>query len=116
MDALREDFVGAVSIGQGAGQLQCADHQREDVECLDACRLRILRRESGGDVVDDGQQPVGVGLFDGTAAASELVEQGGGRAAIVGMVAVLSGEVFTHVLLDSGAAWGQGAEPLALFA
>jgi hypothetical protein len=67
-------------VGQCAGQLQCADHHREDAERLDACRLRIVRRQAGADVVDDGQQAVGVGLLDGTGATPDLVEQGGGRA------------------------------------
>src|SRR5947209_5542178 len=83
---------------------------------LDACRLRIVRRQAGADVIDDGQQAVGVGLLDGTGATPDLVEQGGGRAALAGMVAVLDREVLAHVLLDSRAARGQGAEPLALFA
>jgi len=55
LDALRENRVGDLPVGQCAGQLQCADHHREDAERLDACRLRIVRRQAGADVVDDGQ-------------------------------------------------------------
>ena len=37
LDALRENRVGDLPVGQCAGQLQCADHHREDAERLDAC-------------------------------------------------------------------------------
>ena len=83
---------------------------------LHACRGRIVRRQAGGDVVDDGQQAVGVRLPGGVGAAADLVEQGGGRAAVAGVVAVLDRKVFTHVLLDSGAAGRHRAEAFALFA
>ena len=46
LDALRENRVGNLPVGQCAGQLQCADHHREDAERLDACRLRIVRRQA----------------------------------------------------------------------
>ena len=63
-----------------------------------------------------GQHAVGVGPFGCLRAAPDLVEQGGGRAAVVGVVAVLNRKVFTHVLLNSGAAERQLAEARALFA
>jgi len=63
VDALVEDLVGEVSVGQGAGELEGPDHQGEDAEGLGAGRGRIVRRQAGGDVVDQDQQAVGVGLF-----------------------------------------------------
>ena len=116
LDALLEDLIGELPVGQGAGELQCPGDQGEDAERLHACPLRIVRRQAGGDVVDDGQQAVGVRLPGGVGAAADLVEQGGGRAAVAGVVAVLDRKVFTHVLLDSGAAGRHRAEAFALSA
>ena len=42
VDALLEDLVGELSVGQGAGELEGPDHQGEDAEGLHACRLRIV--------------------------------------------------------------------------
>jgi hypothetical protein len=89
LKALVEDRVGELPVGQGAGELQCSCHQGEDAERLGACRRRVVRVQAGGDVVDDGQQAVGVGAPGGFRAAAYLVEQGGGRAAVGGVVAVL---------------------------
>jgi hypothetical protein len=63
VDALVEDLVGELWVGQGAGELQRPDHHGEDAERLGACRGRIVRCQAGGDVVDDGQQAIGVGLL-----------------------------------------------------
>lgn len=63
MDAVFEDLVGEVWVGQGAGELQGAGHQGEDAEDVGACRAGIVGCEAGGDVVDEGHQGVGVGLF-----------------------------------------------------
>ena len=65
MKALLEDLIGELPVGQGAGELQCPGHQGEGTERLGACRGRIVRRQAGGDVVDDGQQAVGVCLPGG---------------------------------------------------
>src|SRR5437763_6292804 len=90
LDALLEDLIGELSVGQGAGELERPDHHREDAERLRACQLLIVRRQAGGDVVDDGQQALGVRPLDCLRAATDLVEQGGGRAAVVGAVAMLN--------------------------
>jgi hypothetical protein len=116
LDALLEDLVGELSVGQSAGELERPDHHREDAERLHACRLRIVRRQAGGDVVDDDQHAVGVRPLDRVRAATDLVEQGGGRAAVVGAVAVLNRKVSTHVLLQSGAVRRLRADARALFA
>src|SRR2546426_539994 len=79
-------------------------------------KIRTVRWCGGGDVVNDGQQAVGVGPLDRVRAAAYLVEQGGGRAAVGGVVAVPGREVGMHVLLDSGAAGRHRAEAFALFA
>jgi hypothetical protein len=44
LDALVEDLIGELPVGQGAGELQRPDHQGEDAERLRACRLRVIRR------------------------------------------------------------------------
>src|SRR6185437_2017583 len=80
------------------------------------CRGRVVGCHAGGDVVDDGQQAVGVCPLGCVRAAPDLVEQGGGGAAVAGVVAVLNRKVFTHVLFDSGAAGDPLAEARALFA
>ena len=61
-------------------------------------------RQAGGDVVDHDKQAVGVRALGGVGGACDLVEQGGGRAAVVGVVAVLDRKVLAHDLLKSGAA------------
>ena len=66
-----------------------------------ARRLRVAGGEAGGDLVDLSQDPVGVGVFGGIAAAPDLVEQGCGGAAVLWVVAVLDRQVFAHQLLDS---------------
>jgi hypothetical protein len=71
--------------------------------------------QAGGDVVDDGEQAVGVGALGCVGGAGDLVEQGGGGAAVGGVVAVLGGQVGAYLLLDSGAAGRDGAEAFALF-
>src|SRR5215217_2033957 len=114
VDALLEDLVGELSVGQGAGELQGPDHQGEDAEGLGACRGRILGGQAGGDVVDHGEQAVGVGPLDRVGAAPDLIQQGGGRAAVVGVVTVLDRQVRPNVLLNSGAARRQRAEALAV--
>ena len=116
LKALLEDLIGELLVGQGAGELQCPYHQGEDAERLRTCRGRIVGRQAGGDVVDDSQHAVGVGPLGCVRAAPDLVEQGGGGAAVAGIVAVLDRKVFTHVLLDSGAAGHPLAEARALFA
>jgi hypothetical protein len=62
VEALVEDRISEVPVGQGAGELQCCDHQGKHAERLGACRLRIMRRQASGNVVDDGQYAVGVRL------------------------------------------------------
>src|SRR6266567_4382673 len=42
LDALFEDHVGELLVGQGAGELQRPDHQGVDAERLYARRLRIV--------------------------------------------------------------------------
>lgn len=41
-DALFQDVVGELSVGQGAGQLQCPDHQGVGAEGPGACRGRVV--------------------------------------------------------------------------
>ena len=38
----KEDLVGELLVGQGAGELEGPDHQGEDAERLGACRGRIV--------------------------------------------------------------------------
>ena len=76
-----------------------------------AKRLSVVARadsgssgsQAGGDLVGDGQHAVGVGLLRGGRAATDLIEQGGRRAAVLGVVAVPDREVLAHQLLDAGA-------------
>ena len=71
--------------------------------------VRIAGSENGGDLVDQFQDPVGVGVFGGVATASDLVEQGGGGAAVLWVVAVLDRQVVAYQLFDSFAVGALGA-------
>ena len=77
---LPEDLVGELSIGQRGGQLQRPDHHGVDAEHLRVRRLRIMRRQAGGEVADDRQHAVDVHPLGGVRAAADLVQQGGRRA------------------------------------
>ncbi len=105
-----------MAIGQGAGELRRPDHQGVDAERLRAHRLRIVGCHPGGDVVDDGQHALGVRAPGGIRAAGDLVEQGGGRAAVLGAVAMADREVFPQELFGSGVAGCRRAQALALLA
>jgi hypothetical protein len=52
VDALLEDRVGEALVGEGPGDLDGRDHQREETKRLQAGRRRIVRRPSGRDVID----------------------------------------------------------------
>jgi hypothetical protein len=86
---LLEDLGDKLSVGDGARQLECADQQREQAEGLSSGRSRVARGQAGGDLVDQSQDPVGVGVLGGVAAAPDLVEQRRGRATVLHVVAVL---------------------------
>ena len=64
----------------------------------------------------DDQHAVGVRALGCVRAAPDLVEQGGGWAAVLGVVAVLDRKILAHDLLESGAAGRLRAEALALLA
>src|SRR4051812_32794407 len=93
VDALFEDLVGEFPVGQGTRELQRPDQQGVDAERRGAGRVRVVRGQAGGDVFDEGQQGVGVGPSGGVGAAADLVEQGGGRATVLGVVPVLGRQV-----------------------
>src|SRR5207247_5774515 len=116
MDALLEDLVGELSIGEGAGDLERPDHQGEDAQGLHTCPIWIVRRQARSDVVDHCQQAVGVRALCGVRRAPDLVEQRSGWAAVLGVVSVLNREIRAHDLLESGAAWRLRPEALALLA
>jgi len=75
LDALLEDVIGQLAVGQGAGELQPGGHQGEDAERLCARRLRIVRGQAGGNVVDDDQQAVGVRALGGVGGACESLRR-----------------------------------------
>ena len=63
---------------------------------------------------DGGKQFVGEGLSGGGGAAGDLVEQGGRRAAVGGLVAVLRGQVGADERFKSRPTGGLGVDVLAL--
>ena len=80
------------------------------------CRMRIVRRQVRSDVVDHYQQAVGVRALRCVGRAPDLVEQGSGWAAVLGVISVLNGKIRADDLVDSGAARRLRAEALALLA
>ena len=97
---LIEDLVGEFRVGQRAGELQGADHQRVDTERLRPRRLGIVRRQYGGDVVDEREHTVGIGLLGRGRAAPDLIEERSRRAAFFRFVAVSGRQILTHDPLD----------------
>src|SRR3954466_2440600 len=61
-DALFEEFVGELPVGQGAGELQCPGHHAEEAKGLEMCRGWIVGCQAGGEAVDEDECAVGVGL------------------------------------------------------
>jgi len=92
---------------RSAGQWHRPDHHGVDAEHLRVCRLQIMRRTAKSP--DDRQHAVGVHPFGGVRAAADLVQQGGGRAAVSGIVPMPDREVLTHDVLNAGTAGRQHA-------
>ena len=116
LDAPLEHLISELSVSKRAGELQRADQQREEAERLPARGLGIAGGQAGGDLVGQSQDPLGVGVPGGIAAAPDLVEQRCGRAAVLQVVPVLDREVLAHQLLDSHAVRRLSAVALALLA
>src|SRR4051794_16517329 len=57
-DPLLEDFVCQLPVGEGAGDLKCADHQGEDTKRDCARRPGVVGCQSGGRIIDDRQLTV----------------------------------------------------------
>ncbi len=108
VDALFEELVGESPVGQGAGELQGAGEHAEEAESPQAGRGRVVGCQAGGEVVDEDECAVGVGLPGGLWGAGDLVEEGGVGAAVVDGVALLGGEVPADQLFEAsrpGATW-----------
>src|SRR5438445_10227507 len=94
VNALFEDRVGELPVTKRTRELHRPHQQREQAECLRVCGLRIFRREKACEVVGDVEHAVGVGTLGVVGGSTDLIQQGGGRAAVGGVVPVLDGEVF----------------------
>jgi len=78
--------------------------------------MRVIGRQARGDVVDHDQHALGVRALDCVRGAPDLVEQGGGCAAGLRVVAVLNRKILAYDLLESSAVGRLRAEALPLLA
>ena len=89
VDALGEELIGQLAVGQRSGELQRSDQQSEDHERFSSRRVGSSWVHPRRHVVRDAEQRVSESLPRCIRASPDLVEQRGGWAAVRALIAVL---------------------------